>query len=85
MGKCEKPFTFEPRIPPRNLFNRPRRKTGWRLDLGGIQRSMELTHHQATLRESDGLWVCSRCGLVNPSDDQPCIPVSIEPSETDSP
>ena len=33
------------------------------------------------MRESDGLFVCSRCGLVNPSDDQPCIPVSLEPSD----
>jgi hypothetical protein len=41
---------------------------------------MELLHHQATLREADGVFVCSRCGLINPSDDQPCIPNSIEPS-----
>jgi hypothetical protein len=26
------------------------------------------------LREEDGLFVCSRCGLVNPTDEQPCIP-----------
>jgi len=32
------------------------------------------------LREDDGVWVCSRCGLINPPDDQPCIPVTIEPS-----
>ncbi len=43
--------------------------------------SMELLHHQATLREEDGAWVCSRCGLVNPSDDQPCIPMNIEPAD----
>ena len=36
------------------------------------------------LREEDGLWVCSRCGLVNPTEDQPCIPVSIEPSSQTS-
>jgi len=41
---------------------------------------MEMTHHQSMLREDDGIWVCSRCGLVNPADDQPCIPITIEPS-----
>jgi uncharacterized protein YbaR (Trm112 family) len=41
---------------------------------------MELLHHQAMLRDTDGQFVCSRCGLVNPSDDQPCIPVTLEPS-----
>jgi hypothetical protein len=41
---------------------------------------MELFHHQAMLRETDGQFVCSRCGLVNPSDDQPCIPLTLEPS-----
>ncbi|HET9697399.1 MAG TPA: hypothetical protein VFP40_11075 [Terriglobales bacterium] len=45
-----------------------------------IQTGMELIHHQAMLRESDGMFVCSRCGLINPSDDQPCIPNTIEPS-----
>ena len=33
------------------------------------------------MRESDGVWVCSRCGMVNPTDDQPCIPVNLEPTE----
>jgi hypothetical protein len=41
---------------------------------------MELLHHQATMREMDGQFVCSRCGLVNPSADQPCIPTNIEPA-----
>ncbi len=41
---------------------------------------MELLHHQAALREEDGQFVCSRCGLVNPSDDVPCIPVNLEPA-----
>lgn len=41
---------------------------------------MELLHHQAMLREEDGVFVCSRCGLVNPSDDTPCIPNNLEPS-----
>lgn len=41
---------------------------------------MELLHHQASLREEDGNFVCSRCGLVNPSDDTPCIPANLEPS-----
>ncbi len=41
---------------------------------------MELLHHQATLREEDGMFVCSRCGLINPSDDTPCIPINLEPS-----
>ena len=35
------------------------------------------------MREEDGQWVCSRCGQVNPSADQPCIPLSLEPSQTD--
>ncbi len=36
------------------------------------------------MRESDGMFVCSRCGLVNPSDDQPCIPVNLEPADEDT-
>ncbi len=46
---------------------------------------MELLHHQAMLRDDleGGLIVCSRCGLVNPTDDQPCIPINIEPSRPD--
>jgi hypothetical protein len=41
---------------------------------------VELLHHQPMLREEDGVFVCSRCGMVNPSDDQPCVPVMTEPS-----
>ncbi|MGH9524946.1 MAG: hypothetical protein ACRD3E_20665 [Terriglobales bacterium] len=41
---------------------------------------MELLRHQPYLREEDGNWVCSRCGMVNPTDDSPCIPVNLEPS-----
>ena len=41
---------------------------------------MQLLHHQAEMRESDGVWVCSRCGLVNPTDDQPCIPLHLDPA-----
>ncbi len=33
------------------------------------------------LREDDGQFVCSRCGLVNPSDEQPCSPINIKPVE----
>jgi hypothetical protein len=44
---------------------------------------MELFHHQAMMREPDGVFVCSRCGLVNPSDDQPCVPLQLEPAEQD--
>lgn len=33
------------------------------------------------MRELDGVFVCSRCGLVNPSDDQPCIPTNLEPAD----
>ena len=40
---------------------------------------MELLYHQVTLREDDGEVVCSRCGLVNPGDDDACIPVNLEP------
>jgi hypothetical protein len=42
---------------------------------------MELFHHQAAMRDSDGVFVCSRCGLVNPTDDQPCIPLHLEPAD----
>lgn len=41
---------------------------------------MDLLHHQAAMREEDGVWICSRCGLVNPTDDQPCIPMATDPS-----
>ena len=34
------------------------------------------------MREEDGQWVCSRCGMVNPSADQPCIPTHLEPSDS---
>ncbi len=44
---------------------------------------MDLLHHQATMRDDDGEWVCSRCGMVNPSADQPCIPMHLEPSKSD--
>jgi len=46
---------------------------------------MELLHHQASLREEDGWFVCSRCGLVNPSDDTPCIPANLEPAAQEKP
>jgi hypothetical protein len=45
-----------------------------------ISTRMELLHHQAFMREEDNMLVCSRCGMVNPSNDQPCIPVSSEPA-----
>ena len=41
---------------------------------------MELLRHQAYLGEIDGMFICSRCGLINPSADQPCIPENVEPS-----
>ncbi len=43
---------------------------------------MELLHHQPRLREDDGEYVCSRCGLINPGDGDPCIPVNLEPAES---
>ena len=43
---------------------------------------MELFHHQPVLREDDGEVICSRCGLLNPGDDDPCIPINIEPAES---
>lgn len=42
---------------------------------------MDLLHHQAWMREEDGLFICSRCGLISPSDDVPCIPANLEPAE----
>jgi hypothetical protein len=42
---------------------------------------MELLHHQAMMRDTDGVFVCSRCGMVNPTEDQPCIPVNLEPAD----
>ena len=42
--------------------------------------AMELLRHQASLGEPDGTFVCSRCGLINPSEDQPYIPANMEPS-----
>lgn len=32
------------------------------------------------MREEDGVFVCSRCGLVNPTSEQPCVPVVSDPS-----
>ena len=43
---------------------------------------MELLHHQVQLREDDNQFVCTRCGLVNPGDSDPCLPVSLDPEET---
>jgi hypothetical protein len=43
---------------------------------------MELLHHQPMMTEVDGKFVCSRCGMINPSDDQPCIPLNLEPAES---
>ncbi|MFB3815511.1 MAG: hypothetical protein ACE14L_15515 [Terriglobales bacterium] len=43
---------------------------------------MELMHHQNRLRDDDGEFVCSRCGMINPGEDDPCIPISIEPAES---
>jgi hypothetical protein len=43
---------------------------------------MELLHHQAAMRHNDGVFVCSRCGMVNPADDdQPCIPANLDPAD----
>jgi transposase len=58
------------------------RKRGWEMPKPQLpnRSSMELLHHQATLREEDGAFVCSRCGLINPADDTPCIPINLEPS-----
>ena len=44
---------------------------------------MELLHHEVVLREEDGQQVCSRCGMMNPQDTQPCIPLNLEPTEPD--
>jgi hypothetical protein len=44
---------------------------------------MELLHHEPTLREEDGQFFCARCGQMNPSDDQPCIPLNAEPTQPD--
>jgi len=33
------------------------------------------------MRDSDGVFVCSRCGMVNPSDDTPCVPVEMHPAD----
>lgn len=43
---------------------------------------MELLHHQTMLREDDGEFICSRCGLLNPGDDDACIPINLEPAES---
>ncbi|HEU5451653.1 MAG TPA: hypothetical protein VFU76_06695 [Terriglobales bacterium] len=42
---------------------------------------MELLHHQLAMRDVDGEFVCSRCGLVNPSPDQPCLPLNADPAD----
>ena len=42
---------------------------------------MELLHHQLAMRDVDGEFVCSRCGLVNPSPDQPCVPLNADPAD----
>jgi hypothetical protein len=44
---------------------------------------MELLHHQPSLREDDGEYVCSRCGLVNPGDGDPCLPINLEPAQSE--
>lgn len=46
---------------------------------------MDLLHHEPTLREQDGQTVCARCGMINPSDDQPCIPLNPELTDPDLP
>ncbi len=43
---------------------------------------MQLLHHQIAMREDDGEFVCRRCGLINPGDDEGCIPVNLEPAES---
>ena len=43
---------------------------------------MQVLHHQIALREDDGEFVCSRCGLINPGDEDVCIAVSLEPAES---
>jgi hypothetical protein len=47
---------------------------------------MAMTHHRPVLREDDAEFVCSRCGLINPGDGEPCIsayhrPARIEEDE----
>jgi hypothetical protein len=32
------------------------------------------------LRDIDGQYICSRCELVNPTNEVPCIPVDTKPS-----
>jgi hypothetical protein len=44
---------------------------------------MEFLHHQPFLREDDGEYVCSRCGLLNPGDGDPCIPMNLDSAESD--
>jgi len=55
--------------------------TGIQMGAIPLPRFMPFLHHQAMLRDEDGQFVCSRCGLMNPSDDQPCIPLNLEPAE----
>jgi hypothetical protein len=33
---------------------------------------MDMTHHRPVHREDDDEFVCSRCGLINPGDGEPC-------------
>ncbi len=46
---------------------------------------MQLLHHQIAMREDDGEFVCRRCGLVNPGEDEGCIPVNLEPPRAEIP
>ncbi len=41
---------------------------------------MEFLHHQPMLRDEDGVYICSRCELVNPTNDTPCVPLEVNPS-----
>jgi hypothetical protein len=43
---------------------------------------MEMAHHRPVLREDDE-FVCSRCGLINPGDDDPCISVYSGSAQTE--
>lgn len=45
---------------------------------------MQVLHHRITLREDDGASFCSRCGLIDPGDDDACIPVKLQPAESEN-
>jgi len=45
---------------------------------------MELLNHQPIVREDDGETICSRCGLINPGDDDGCIPINLKQKFSDS-